>query len=245
MELNRKDVLKAAAAATSEFVKQLYCGDGADENEPAVTFETTITLLDKDSTPISVIRSTKTNLEPTENFSAADSEKPAAEEAQSEEQEAAAAPGAFRPPFPGFYGYPYAAMPIPADPNAAAMPGAYFGMPFPYAEAAPAAAPAPQQAAPAQVKPASAAQPADRTSRDSVQRAAVKTPKKQESEVKAKTTNQLGTPQLPLNSVREAAPDKDRDKVVSMPTEKEAAQQEQPTSRAEKIDLLLKKYSNI
>ena len=88
MELNRKDVLKAAAAATSEFVKQLYCGDGADENEPAVTFETTITLLDKDSTPISVIRSTKTNLEPTENFSAADSEKPAAEEAQSEEQEA-------------------------------------------------------------------------------------------------------------------------------------------------------------
>ena len=147
MELNRKDVLKAAAAATSEFVKQLYCGDGADENEPAVTFETTITLLDKDSTPISVIRSTKTSLEPTENFSAADSEKSAAEEAQSEEQEAAAAPGAFRPPFPGFYGYPYAAMPIPADPNAAAMPGAYFGMPFPYAEAAPAAAPAP--AAPA------------------------------------------------------------------------------------------------
>ena len=60
MELNRKDVLKAAAAATSEFVKQLYCGDGADENEPAVTFETTITLLDKDSTPISVIPSSIT-----------------------------------------------------------------------------------------------------------------------------------------------------------------------------------------
>ena len=70
MELNRKDVLKAAAAATSEFVKNLYCGEGADENEPAVTFETTITLLDKDATPISVIRSTKTSLEPTENFPA-------------------------------------------------------------------------------------------------------------------------------------------------------------------------------
>lgn len=244
MELNRKDVLKAAAAATSEFVKNLYCGEGADENEPAVTFETTITLLDKDATPISVIRSTKTSLEPTENFPAAEPEAPAAEEAKAAEQEAAAAPGAYRQPFPGFFGYPYAPMPVP-DPNGAAVPGAYYGMPFPYAETAPAGAPIPQQSAPAQAKPAPAAQPADRTPRESVQRPAVKAPKKQEPEVKAKTTNQLGTPQLPVTSVREATPDKDRDKVVSMPAEKEAPQQEQPTSRAEKIDLLLKKYSNI
>ena len=67
----------------------------------------------------------------------------------------------------------------------------------------------------------------------------------QESEAEPQKTNQLGTPQLPLNSVREATPDKDRDKVVSMPTEKETAESDQPTSRAEKIDLLLKKYSNI
>lgn len=244
MELNRKDILKAAAAATSEFVKNLYCGDSADENEPAVTFETTITLLDKDSTPISVIRSTKTSLEPTESCPEADPETPAADEAQNAEPEAPAATGAYRPPFSGFYGYPYAPMPIP-DPNAAAMPGAYFGMPFPYAEAVPAGAPVRPQSAPTQAKSEPAAQPADRTSRDDAQKPVVKMPEKQAAETTSNTTNQLGTPQLPLNSVREATPDINRDKVVSMPTEKDDAKNDQPTSRAEKIDLLLKKYSNI
>lgn len=241
MELNRKDVLKAAAAATSEFVKNLYCIEGADENETAVTFETTITLLDKDSTPISVIRSTKTTLTP-EEAPAEEAETDEAEEEQSAAQESPAAPGAFRPPFPGFFGYPYGAMPVP-DPNAAAMPGAYYGMPYPYAEAVHAGAPVPQQSAPAQVKPAPTAPSADNTSRNSVQKPVAKTPKIQEAE--SKTTNQLGTPQLPLNSVREATPDKDRDKVVSIPTEKNETKNDQPTSRAEKIDLLLKKYSNI
>lgn len=242
MELNMKDVLKAAAAATSEFVKNLYSGEDADENESAVTFETTITLLDKDATPISVIRSTKTNLEPAEAEPEESQEAPEAEEPQKAEPEAPAAPTAYRQPFPGFFGYPYAPMPV-ADPNAAPMPGAYYGMPFPYAETAPAGAPVPQQSAPAQVKPAPTAPSADNTSRNSVQKPVAKTPKIQEAE--SKTTNQLGTPQLPLNSVREATPDKDRDKVVSIPTEKNETKNDQPTSRAEKIDLLLKKYSNI
>ncbi len=244
MELTRKDILKAAAAATSEFVKNLYCGEGADENEQAVTFETTITLLDKDSTPISVIRSTKTSLEPTEAPAEAEPAVAAEEEAKPAAQETPAAPGAFRPPFPGFYGYPYGAMPV-ADPNAAPMPGTYYGMPFPYAEAVPAGAAAPQQSAPVQAKPASTVHPAGEAARDGGKKHIAVTQKTQEPEAKPQTTNQLGTPQLPMDSVREATPDKDRDKVVSMPAEKEPAQQEQPTSRAEKIDLLLKKYSNI
>ena len=242
MELNMKDVLKAAAAATSEFVKNLYGADGAAENEAAVTFETTITLLDKDSTPISVIRSTKTNLEPAED--ASEPETPAAEDPQSEAEAAPASPEAYRQPYPGFFGYPYGAMPV-ADPNAAAMPGAYYGMPFPFAGAVPGGAPVQQQSAPRQAQPAPAAQPADEPVRENVQKLVAKTPKKQEQETKTETTNQLGTPQLSLNSVREAAPDRDRDRVVSMPADTNDEQDDQPTSRAEKIDFLLKKYSNI
>ena len=244
MELNMKDILNAAAAATSEFVKNLYCADEADESEAAVTFETTITLLDKDSTPISVIRSTKTTLTPEEAPAEAEAESAEAEEAQPAAQETPAAAGVYRPPFPGFFGYPYGAMPV-ADPNAAAMPGAYYGMPFPYAEAVPVGTTVPQQSAPAPKKTAPAAKPADKPVTESVQPPVVKAPKAQESEDEPKTTNQLGTPQLPLNSVREATPDKDRDKIVSMPAEKDEAQSDQAASRAEKIDLLLKKYSNI
>ena len=242
MELNKKDILNAAAAATSEFVKNLYSGSSADENEEAVTFETTITLLDKDSTPITMIRSTKTIIAPAEEPAEAEAETAEAKEEQPAAPEAPAT-DVYRP-FPGFFGYPYGAMPV-TDPNAAAMPGAYYGMPYPYAEAVHAGAPVPQQSAPAQAKPAPAAKPAVKTSDDSVQNPVVKTPNVQEREASSTTKNLLGMVQLSPDSVREATPDKDRDKVVSMPAENNETQSEQATSRAEKIDLLLKKYSNI
>ena len=243
MELNMKDILNAAAAATSEFVKNLYGVECIDENESAVTFETTITLLDKDSTPVSVIRSTKTNLEQTEEVCAEEPEKAEVEEEiQAAEKEA---PAAFQQPaFPGYFGFPYGAMPVP-DPNAAPMPGAYYGMPFPYPGSVPVSVPTPQQSAPVQAQPAPEAKPVEKKVAESDHKPVEKAPEKKETEADASTTNQLGVVQLPLNRVRDAVPNEDRDRVDSMPAEKDDSDNDEPISRAEKIDMLLKKYSNI
>ena len=260
MELNMKDVLNAAAAATSEFVKNLYSAETVDENESAVTFETTITLLDKDSTPISVIRATKTNLEPAKETVEPETVKAEIEEPQVTVQETAevktpeapaaanqetpAAPEAYRQPFPGYFGYPYGAIPV-AEPNSVAVPGAYYGMPYPYAEAFSAGAAAPQQNAQAQMRFAPAAQPEVKTNADTVYPGTVDVQPAPEKAAPAQSTNQLGTPQLSSDSIKEATPNQDRDKVVSMPEGSDADSSDDVTSRSEKIDQLLRKYSSI
>ena len=59
MDLNMKDVLHAAAAASSEFVKSLYGSLPGEEAGNAAIFETTITLMDGKDSLLTVVRATK------------------------------------------------------------------------------------------------------------------------------------------------------------------------------------------
>lgn len=271
MEINMKDALFSAASGTSEFVKSLYALISDEESDQAVSFETTITILDKDAVPLTVIRSTKAKdlQDEIEEEAEADDNEPEIEAqdtpAEAPVQEAQPSPVA---PFPGYYGSPFAAAPY-MDPNAANMMGGYYGMPYQgyadprFAPMAPQAQPAPQpvpqvqrniptedkanvqakvERAPVQVAPA-AAQSA---------RKAPEAPAKSEPEEKSKaaapapSVNRAGNDQgVSVELLQDINMPKDRDAIKPETKPAPEATGEETMDRAEKIELLLKRYSNI